>query len=165
MSKDVSRLYASVFSAPPWNEDWTLESALRELDEVRTKAGFSGVIARSGDGILLGFLWGYLVPPENTARVDFEKIRRELTQRQIAPNETYYWAEAGVRTDSRKRGIATLLLERTIAKGDYKLLCVRTKNPTIVDMFRRACGGPEDFSFPEESSYPGGMIYVRRVRP
>ena len=30
----IAELYAQVYGAPPWDEEWTLESALAEFEEV-----------------------------------------------------------------------------------------------------------------------------------
>lgn len=45
-----ARLYAAVFSAEPWSEAWTEESALARLVHFYESSGFIGILAE-GDGI------------------------------------------------------------------------------------------------------------------
>ena len=52
-------LFASVFSAPPWNENWTPGNALRRLSECAATPGFLGVLMET-DGAPAGFAVGYL---------------------------------------------------------------------------------------------------------
>lgn len=162
LQKEIADLYAKVYNAPPWNEDWTQASALDELMQGLQKEGFSGVVL--GDKKLIGFSWGYKVPLKSTERVDFEKIREEIRKRNLNPDKAFYGAETGIDFDYRKKGLATKLLEERSKKNEEcDVLCFRTKNPLMLKIYNRAFG-KEDFSFPEETSYNGGRVYVFKVR-
>lgn len=52
-------LFSSVFSNPPWNENWTLESSHRRLADCAATPNFLGVLAEDEQG-LAGFAMGYL---------------------------------------------------------------------------------------------------------
>ncbi len=192
LKKGIASLYASIYSAPPWCEEWTQESALAELEEVIQKEGFAGVIAektidleklegarREIDSLSVSFLkelvdfvknpivafsWGYKVPEENTSRVPFGKIRAILSDKNIDPNRAFYGADTGVKPELREKGLATLLLaERSKASNDCNTVIFRTKNPQMLRIYRNALG-EEIFSFPEESAYKEGRVYVFELR-
>lgn len=159
---NIADLYAKIYSAAPWYEKWTRESALAELDEVKEKQGFVGVLASLEDK-LIGFSWGYDIPLENTSRVDFDKIRRELLTKNLDLNKAFYAAETGVELDFRRQGIGRLLVkERLRATKGKEFILYRTKNPQIINIYRTLFGN-ELFSFPEESAYKDGRIYVVKV--
>lgn len=154
----VAELYAQVYSAWPWNERWTLDSALAEFDEVSVKKGFVAVCARLDD-VLVGFSWSYSIPGRNTSRVDFIKIRGELANQGISPETCCYGADTGVKEAFRGLGIGERLLGSRLCLDGSEYVCFRTKNLSMVDRYR-ALLGPELFSFPEESAYEGGRGYV-----
>lgn len=159
---DLARLYCQIYNGEPWNESWTQESAIEEFDEVSYKDNFRGVVARDADR-LVGFSWGYGVPEVNSSRVDFEKIRKELLNEGIDSSQVFYGADTGVREDYRMQGLASkLLFERTKA-SNFDYVAFRTKNLGMLRIYQRALG-QELFSFPEESSYEGGRVYVLGVK-
>jgi aminoglycoside 6'-N-acetyltransferase I len=52
-------LFSTVFSAAPWHENWTNESARRRLDDCAATPNFIGVLAEDDKGTA-GFAVGYL---------------------------------------------------------------------------------------------------------
>lgn len=48
----ISKLYVSVFSNPPWNEDWEFTWAYERLNWVFQSQGFAGYIALKGEETL-----------------------------------------------------------------------------------------------------------------
>ncbi|NJR45314.1 MAG: GNAT family N-acetyltransferase [Hyellaceae cyanobacterium CSU_1_1] len=57
----VSQLYVSVFSGPPWNEDWEFTWAYERLQWIYQSKGFVGYIAINDDQTL-GAIMGHFVP-------------------------------------------------------------------------------------------------------
>lgn len=157
---DIAELYARIFSAPPWNEEWTVESALVEFDEVSKKQGFKGVCARKNQE-LVGFSWGYALSDQNTSRVAFDKIVSELELKGISLEDCFYGADTAVREDLRRLKIGTAMLKAR--NTDSSVLLFRTLNPAMVDCYRQLFG-EEKFAFLEESAYAGGRIYVFGVQ-
>ena len=58
--EECAQLYAAVFSAEPWSEAWSPETALARLSHFYRSAGFAGVLAEQ-DGII-GFALGNSEP-------------------------------------------------------------------------------------------------------
>lgn len=52
-------LFSALFSSPPWNENWTIETAHRRLADCAATPNFIGVLAEDAQG-LAGFAVGYL---------------------------------------------------------------------------------------------------------
>ncbi|PSB05883.1 hypothetical protein C7B62_24210 [Pleurocapsa sp. CCALA 161] len=57
----ISQLYVSVFSSPPWNEDWEFTWAYERLNWIYQSQGFAGYIALDSKQIL-GAIMGHFVP-------------------------------------------------------------------------------------------------------
>jgi aminoglycoside 6'-N-acetyltransferase I len=57
----ISQLYVSVFSNPPWNEDWEITWAYERLNWIYQSQGFAGYIALDSKQIL-GAIMGHFVP-------------------------------------------------------------------------------------------------------
>lgn len=159
---EIADLYASIFSAPDWNENWDRGRACSELEEVIEKEGFTGLVVKKENKVV-GFTWGYNFCKENSSRVLFDKICEELESRSIPPEKTFYGADTGVDSAYRSQGIASkLLAERTKLTENMNYVCFRTKSENMLKIYRKTFGD-ELFSFPEESSYEGGRVYVFRV--
>jgi hypothetical protein len=159
---DLARLYCQIYNGAPWFENWTTSCAINEIDEVSFKDNFRGVVAKDA-GFLVGFSWGYRVPYENSSRVDFEKIRKELSNQEIDSSQVFYGADTGIRDDYRRQGLASKLLFERTRKSSFDYVAFRTKNLGMLRIYQRAFG-EELFSFPEESSYEGGRVYVLEVK-
>jgi aminoglycoside 6'-N-acetyltransferase I len=57
----ISQLYVSVFSEPPWNEDWETAWAYERLNWIYQSPGFVGYIALDSQQII-GAIMGHFVP-------------------------------------------------------------------------------------------------------
>ncbi|MGL5834617.1 MAG: GNAT family N-acetyltransferase [Waterburya sp.] len=57
----ISKLYVSVFSNPPWNEDWEFSWAYERLNWVFQSQAFAGYMALEGEETL-GAIMGHFVP-------------------------------------------------------------------------------------------------------
>jgi aminoglycoside 6'-N-acetyltransferase I len=57
--KQCADLFISVFSNPPWNEDWEIESALNRLEDLYDMPRQHSVVAIVEDQII-GFAIGYI---------------------------------------------------------------------------------------------------------
>lgn len=84
----AARLYLSVFNAPPWNDQWTLETAHRRLADTLNTPEALGLIALEGE--LMGFCIGY--------------------SEQWFDGKYFHLKELCVRTDRQRTGIGTHLL-------------------------------------------------------
>ncbi len=155
---NIASTYVKVYNGPPWNEDWTKKSALEELDKAMEKLGFVGVVI--DDGCTVGFSWGYKLPENDLARLPCRDIRSKLVQRGLNPDQVFYGADLGVLPEFREQGLGTRLLnERRRLSGNFEIFISRTKNPKMLNLWRKIYG-QEEFSFSEESCYKGGRVYV-----
>ncbi len=159
MQNLVANLYSEVYNGPPFFESWDWSSAYDELLTSASKKGFVGVFAISNSE-LVGFSWSYLLPNCEVDRIDFPKMQNALMEKSLDPSKAVYGAETGVKDLFRNRGIATAMLsERVSQYADCETVLFRTKNPQMVRLYENTIG-PVLFSFPEESSYVGGRVYV-----
>lgn len=88
--EDGARLYRTVFNEPPWDDNWTLESAQTRLSEIIETPGYRGYSA-SLDEELVGLVMGNL--------------------EQWYTGEHFYLKEMCVRPSRQRRGIGTTLME------------------------------------------------------
>lgn len=84
-------LFSSVFSNPPWNENWTVESAHHRLADCFATPNFLGVLA-ADEQRLAGFAVGYL--------------QRYMEERH------YFLLELCVDTHRQRQGIGRALLDQ-----------------------------------------------------
>ncbi len=54
---ECAQVFVRVFSAEPWSEPWTLETAVERLREIQCTPGFIGVVCRRRE--VLAFAAGY----------------------------------------------------------------------------------------------------------
>lgn len=88
-----ARLYRDVFNEPPWNDEWTVETARARLAQLTEMPGYYGY-GVTLDGTLVGFLMGYT--------------------EQWYTGKFFHLKEMCVDPDHRRRGIGTELLSRLI---------------------------------------------------
>lgn len=88
--EDGARLYRTVFNEPPWDDNWTLESAQTRLSEIIETPGYRGYSA-SLEEELVGLVMGNL--------------------EQWYTGEHFYLKEMCVRPSRQRRGIGTTLME------------------------------------------------------
>lgn len=91
--EDGAELYRTVFNRPPWNDEWTVETARNRLSEILETPGYRGYKA-SLEGELVGFVVGNLEQWDTGRR--------------------FFVEELCVHPDDQQRGIGTRLVERLI---------------------------------------------------
>ena len=66
LNYQLASCYSDVFNGPPFYEDWTISSALDEINSQFKKPGYQGVAFLNGS--VRGFAWGYKLPFKNNER-------------------------------------------------------------------------------------------------
>ncbi|WP_122088642.1 GNAT family N-acetyltransferase [Halalkalicoccus subterraneus] len=89
------RLYHTVFNEPPWNDEWTVETARRRLSQIIETPGYRGYSA-SFRGELVGLVMGNL--------------------EQWYRGKRFYLKEMCVCPSQQRRGIGTTLMEHLVEK-------------------------------------------------
>ncbi len=87
---ECSDLFVKVFNRPPWDENWTVSTALARLTEIVGTPGFEGLKAIS-DGRIIGFALGYAESFDGGG--------------------DFYLKEMCVLPDVQRKGIGTAILE------------------------------------------------------
>jgi len=54
----LSEMYVEAFNAPPWNDEWTLESAYERLLQMMKCEGFYGLVAIDNNHSICGMIMG-----------------------------------------------------------------------------------------------------------
>ena len=91
--EEGARLYRAVFNKPPWNDDWTIETAQMRLAQITETPGYRGYSATL-DEDLVGLVMGNL--------------------EQWYTGNHFYLKEMCVRPFQQRRGIGTMLMEYLI---------------------------------------------------
>lgn len=154
----ISDLYTKVFNGAPFFENWNNDSSKKEFLYAANIKGFYG-LAYENNNQINGISWGYSLPKNNSGRVDYEIICNNLKKRNIEIKNTFYLSELAIKDTERNKGIGTLLLKTQKDNIEEKIIAFRTKNPAMKKVGIKSYT-EYLFSFPEESSYKGGMIYV-----
>lgn len=89
--ENCAGLYVKTFSAPPWNEDWTISRASERLGHFYHSLGFQGVIAIQ-DETVAGFVLGNIEPYSN--------------------GPIFYLRETCTAAEYQNRGIGTAMLKQ-----------------------------------------------------
>ena len=84
-----AELFVSVFSNPPWNENWTFSTAQKRLSDCLMTPGFTGLAHEDG-GVIHGFAFG--------------NIQHYLDEKH------YYLLELCIRTDRQREGIGSRIM-------------------------------------------------------
>ena len=91
--EEGARLYRTVFNEPPWNDQWTVETAQIRLSQIIETPRYRGLSA-SLDEELVGLVMGNL--------------------EQWYTGEHFYLKEMCVRPTQQRRGIGTMLMEHLV---------------------------------------------------
>lgn len=131
-SKDLLKvvdIYKAAFAEPPWNEDWTDERAIGELESGLSQPNNIVLVAENSKN-LLGMTWGFDLSLE---RFPFLEDKYMVG--------THYIAELAVNPCNRKIGIGTILgkayVKRAKEMGVPKLI-LRTdeRNPAALKLYK-----------------------------
>jgi len=130
----ICALYDEVFSAPPffWREDESelhRQRLLRLLDDPT----FGVVVARA-DEELVGFAYGFSVPPDTTR---WQGLTNEVPPELTAewPGRTFLLFDYGVRASMRGRGLGRRLHDSLVGSRNEERATL-TVQPTAVDTKR-----------------------------
>lgn len=135
---EYGKLYVQVFNSPPWNENWTLTSAIERLDFYRRTPGFIGLCAKQ-DSELLAFIFGNYEPYQQ--------------------GRVYLIKEMCVAIQSQQQGIGTSMLQAL-----HSLLLVR--DISLVNLITRTGQAAEKFYLKNQYTQALGMgLYVRNLKP
>lgn len=118
----IADLFVDAFNGPPWNDEWTAESARERVSDIMDAPGATGHVAFA-DGSACGFLLG--------------RIERWYS------GDLYYLQEMGVDPERRRAGIGTALLTRlTVAlrERDVRRVYLLTMRDSPAASFYRANG-------------------------
>jgi len=124
-SQQIIEIYQAVFAEPPWNETWTSEQVLEDLDFARLQVAPIVLVAEQ-ESRLVGMIWGYKIPLE---KFPFLKGR-------ISPNASYM-DEIAVASPMRGKGIAKNLgreFERISREQRTPEIVLRTDERNVASM-------------------------------
>ncbi len=131
-NRDLSKIveiYKAAFAEPPWNEKWSYQQVVRQLNGGISKPNSIVLVAENSENIL-GMTWGF----------DLSLNRFPFLADNYVKN-TNYIAELAVSPCSRKIGTGTLLgrayVERAREKGIPKII-LRTdeRNPAALKLYK-----------------------------
>lgn len=123
-------VYKSAFAEPPWNEVWTSEQVIEDL-ELAFSQEIPIVLVAETQGRLTGFTWGYKIPLE-----EFPFLKGKVSE------QTSYMDEIAVRGGERRRGVGQILgktyIEKVISQGIEQVI-LRTDiwNTASMALFRK----------------------------
>jgi len=126
--EECARLLVATFNAEPWNDEWTLDTAKKELTWTMGVPGFVGLV--SLDEGVVAFATGYREPDD----------RREV----------FYLKTFCVRPDAHGTGVGSRLLghlREHLDKGGVNTIYLITHRGTPAEAFYRKNGytvNPED---------------------
>ena len=131
--QDLSQLieiYKSAFAEPPWNETWSSEEIIKDLNFALSQEKNIILVAEQKDK-LLGFAWGYKIPLE-----EFPFLKGQIN------SSSNYLDEIAVKGDQRNKKIG-LMLGRTylnfVEKQGLKEVILRTdiNNKASLGLFKK----------------------------
>lgn len=109
------------------------------ISEAIRQEGFIGYMLKEEEQPI-GFSFGYKVPKERTASVNFPLVSALFFERGINIERTFYGAELGVSEEYRGRGYGTLIsavrLNDARANG-YESFAIRTKNLAVLAILKK----------------------------
>ncbi|NVD08375.1 GNAT family N-acetyltransferase [Vibrio sp. JPW-9-11-11] len=70
---ELAKIYSQVFSAPPWNEDWTEPEAVERLSHIASMNDGIGLIAIL-DGEVVGALLGFVYPYKGSKTCEIREL-------------------------------------------------------------------------------------------
>lgn len=117
---DISKLvkmYVDTFNSPPWNDEWSIETASKRLKQMINCEGFYGVMAYE-EGILCGMILG--------------------SEEQFYDGIIFNIKEFCVKNEMRKKGIGTKILTEFEKR-------LKNKDITEIILFTSRADGTEGF--------------------
>jgi ribosomal-protein-alanine N-acetyltransferase len=125
----IVEIYKAAFAEPPWNEEWSDEQVVDELEAGLLQSNPIVLVAQNSSNVF-GMTWGYDVSPEK-----FPFLAEMFDGR------TSYIAELAVDPQARRRGIGVLLGNRYVEtarrRGVFNVV-LRTdeRNPAAMGLYK-----------------------------
>lgn len=128
--QSLIEIYKSVFAEPPWNEEWTSEQIMADLEFALSQENPIVLVAENSSGIL-GFTWGYKMPFEK-----FGFLKGKVKEK------SNYMDEIAVCSEKRIRGVGTKLGEKYLEISESQgieeaVLRTDVRNPASMALFRK----------------------------
>lgn len=123
--------YQQVFSGEPWNEDgmWPKSRVEEIFNLSKNQKGFkSKLLVDNSKDVVVGFTWGYDIPKEQVADINFEKIYSSLPD---FYKDGFWMCDTGVRKEFQGKGLAQVLFSEMLNLGVDKVVS-RTINPALI---------------------------------
>ena len=144
--KGLIQVYKSAFAEPPWNESWSDEDIIKDLEFAISQRDPIILVAQNKDG-LAGMTWGYKLPIEK-----FPFLERKV------PTNSSYMDEIAVAGNKRFKGVGTLLGRAyiDIAAQQNQGIVLRTddRNEASMTLFRKlGLKGIPDITNPKGNIY------------
>lgn len=120
--EECANLLVSVFANPPWNENWTIELALKRLQNTYNIAGFYGIFAKNENQII-GFALGHI--------------------EQYIEDNTFYLKEMCVAENYQNTGIGTAIinkLQKDLLGNNVARIWLLTLQNSQAENFYKKCG-------------------------
>ena len=96
-------IYQEAFSEPPWNEEWSREDVLADIENAKGQA-YGQVLVAEIDGEIVGLGWGYQLP------------EGKFSQLNGFPKETGYIDDIAVDKSYRRMGAGRALTEELMGR-------------------------------------------------
>lgn len=113
----VASLYVEIFTAEPWLEEWTIESAIQAIQNARSRHLYTGYVACRGAD-LVGITWGYVALGEELIKEISETcnfIHLPKLDETLA-----YINEVAVHPNYRGNGLGKLMTKKLM--GQFELM-------------------------------------------
>ncbi|GIF68526.1 hypothetical protein Ais01nite_65610 [Asanoa ishikariensis] len=158
LAEDLTRVYAAVFSRPPWNEDSAAIAAFTaRLPDESSRPDFTAAVTRDRSGALTGFAYGYpTAAPFPTGR-SYPKASAALGAGVNDLCGCFEVLELAVRPDAEGVGNGRTLLDAVVA-GRSAWLLTSASATRAVGFYRRRGWRPLGMA-------AGAIVFASPPRP
>jgi len=146
-------VYQRAFAEPPWNESWTDEAVIEDLQNA-LKQNNPIILVAEKDGKIVGFRWAYELPMK----------KFPFLNGKIENGKTMYGDELAVEKEFRGTGIGSAMMQLSfeIAKqAGYNAFVGRTdQNSQMVQLYKRL--GYQEMGI-QDPQYPNRFYFIKRL--
>ena len=147
------QVYQSAFAEPPWNETWSDEEVIADLESGLAQQDSIVLVAEANN--LVGITWGYTIPMEK-----FPFLAGKVQ------DSASYMDEIAVDGNARLKGVGTALGEEYIKRANRQVV-LRTdqRNEASMALFKKLGFKPipEGTGFVFDPEFPE-RIYLEREK-
>jgi aminoglycoside 6'-N-acetyltransferase I len=129
---EISKMYADTFNSPPWNDEWSIETASKRLKQMINCEDFYGIIAYEDD-VLCGMILG--------------------SEEQFYDGIMFNIKEFCVKNELRNKGIGTKILTEFEKR-------LKDKGVTEIILFTSRDDGTEGFYLRRGLKAYNGMVMM-----